>query len=153
MREKYHNPAADKLLLELNGSKYFSKIDFQSLCHQVQLYEESQVIMTFMTHLGLYRNTHLIFGASCALEPFQKVMVLMFQNCEGLSFSSMELHGTSKEEHNQRLEAMLRRIHKLNLTLIKDKCESGTGELTCGGQNATAQGFSTDDHNVKVVHE
>ena len=53
-RERYPMNTIEDLIVELNGAKYFSKIDLYKGYHQLELAEESRYIPTFATHNGLY---------------------------------------------------------------------------------------------------
>jgi hypothetical protein len=82
-RERFLIPTVDELLSDVNGSTIFSKLDFRSAYHQIELMEESRVITTFSTHLANYRYTRLMFGASCSPEMYQWVMEQEFHECKG----------------------------------------------------------------------
>jgi cephalosporin-C deacetylase-like acetyl esterase len=53
-RERHIMPTLSDFRAELNGSKYFSKIDLIQAYHQLELKEESRYITTFSTHEGLF---------------------------------------------------------------------------------------------------
>jgi hypothetical protein len=53
-RERHIMPTLSDLRAEMNGSKYFSKIDLKQAYHQLELKEESRYITTFSTHKGLF---------------------------------------------------------------------------------------------------
>ena len=48
-------PTVEDISLELNGAKYFSKLDLAQAYHQLELHEDSRYITTFSTHVGLFR--------------------------------------------------------------------------------------------------
>ncbi|KAJ1204329.1 hypothetical protein NDU88_008107 [Pleurodeles waltl] len=52
-RERHITPTIDDIISDLNGSRWFSKLDLNAGYHQLQLVEESRYITTFSTHLGL----------------------------------------------------------------------------------------------------
>ena len=54
-REGHSMPTIQDFKAEVNGSKYFSKIDLKQAYHQLDLAPESQYITTFSTYEGLYR--------------------------------------------------------------------------------------------------
>ena len=70
-RERHVTPTIDDIILELNGSTMFSKVDLNKGFHQLVLSEESRNMTTFPTHVGLRRYKRLNFGVSCAPEIFQ----------------------------------------------------------------------------------
>ncbi|VDI68014.1 Hypothetical predicted protein [Mytilus galloprovincialis] len=50
LRSRHITPTLDDMILDLNGSKVFSKMDLRSGYHQLELNEESRNITTFTTH-------------------------------------------------------------------------------------------------------
>ena len=74
LRERHDTPTIDEIIAELNGSKYFSKLDLRSGYHQLLLSPESRYITTFATHVGLKRYKRLNFGICSASEVFQNTI-------------------------------------------------------------------------------
>jgi hypothetical protein len=72
LRSRHITPTLDDMMLDLNGSKVFSKMDLGNGYHQLELSEDSRNITTFTTHVALRRYTRLSFGVSSAAEIFQK---------------------------------------------------------------------------------
>ncbi|XP_052121401.1 uncharacterized protein LOC127749025 [Frankliniella occidentalis] len=64
----YPIPLVEDCLAKLNGSKIFSKIDFNLFFHQHAIAEESRDVGTFSTPFGLFRYKVLFFGLSCFPE-------------------------------------------------------------------------------------
>jgi hypothetical protein len=64
-------PTVEDISLELNGAKYFSKLDLAQAYHQLELHEDSRYITTFSTHVGLFRYKRLNYGTNAAAEIFQ----------------------------------------------------------------------------------
>ena len=55
-RERHKAPTLDELVVDLNGAKFFSKIDLRDAYHQIEIDEKSKYITVFRTSLGL-KNT------------------------------------------------------------------------------------------------
>ena len=73
-RERHVMPSLSDFKAEMNGSKYFSKIDLKQAYHQLELTEESRYITTFSTHEGLFRYKRLNYGTNSAAEIFQNIL-------------------------------------------------------------------------------
>ena len=54
-RERHLMPTIQDFKTEVNGARFFSKIDLAQAYHQLELAPESRYIRTFTTHEGLYR--------------------------------------------------------------------------------------------------
>ena len=70
-RQKFPVPTIKGTLLEMNGSKVFSKLDLKWGFHQLELSDESRLITMFATHMGLFRYKRLMFGVTSAPELYQ----------------------------------------------------------------------------------
>ena len=80
-RERHTMPTLQDFKAEVNGAKFFSKIDLKQAYHQLESHEESRFISTFTTHGGLYQNKRLNYGTNSAAEIFQNVLQ---QNLSGV---------------------------------------------------------------------
>ena len=74
IRERHPIPTIDDVLVEMNESSGFSKIDLNMGFHQIVLDEVSRPITTFITHKGLCRYKRLSFGVNAAPEMFQHII-------------------------------------------------------------------------------
>ena len=73
-RERHIMPTIQDFKAEVNGSKFFSKIDLKQAYHQLELEPESRYVTTFSTHEGLYRYKRLNYGTNSAAEIFQNTL-------------------------------------------------------------------------------
>ena len=67
-RVRHFIPTVEEIKFDLNGSKYFSKLDMNKGYHQIELDSASRNITTFSTHLGLFRYCKLNVGTNSAAE-------------------------------------------------------------------------------------
>ena len=77
-------PTVDDVSFELNGAKYFTKLDLSHAYHQLELDENSRPITTFSTHVGLYRCKRLNYGTNAAAETFQYMLQTQLQGLKGV---------------------------------------------------------------------
>lgn len=122
-RERHITPTIDDAILDLNGSRVFSKLDLNSGYHQVEFAPESRNLTTFTTHVGLRRYRRLIFGISCAAEKFQAFIRDCLEYLEGARNISDDIivFAKTQEEHERSLKNVLQRLLKKNITLNKSK--------------------------------
>ena len=152
-RERHIVPTTDDIILELNGSQVFSKVDFNKGFHQLELSEESRNMTVFASHVGLYRYKRLNFGVSVAPEIFQNEIRQVLTGLEGtLNISDdIIIHASNREEHDRRLEALLQRLQDKNLTLNRQKCEFGKTSIKFYGYVFSDQGISPDPNKIKAI--
>jgi hypothetical protein len=77
-------PTVEDISLELNGTRYFSKLDKAQVYHQVELHEDSRFITRFSTHVGLFRYKRLNYGTKTAAEIFQYTLQQQLQGLSGV---------------------------------------------------------------------
>lgn len=127
---------------ELSGAAYFSCLDANSGFHQIPLDENTSKICTFATPFGRYRYVRLPFGISSAPEVFQKQTSEIFDGIPGVHvyIDDISVWGATKEEHDQRLVAVMKAAAKAGLTFNAEKCKSGVTEVQFLGDIITSQG-------------
>ena len=108
-RERHPVPTVEDLIVDLNGSTVFSKIDLNQGYHQLELEENSRGITTFATHIGLFRYKRLTFGVNSAAEIFQKSIEEVLQGVEGARNISDDIivFGKNQVDHDEALRAVL----------------------------------------------
>ena len=95
----------EEMLLDMNGSKVFSKLDLKWGFHQFNLSEELQLITTFATCMGLYQYKKLMPGMTSMSEICQYTIQSMLSNCEGAQnmTDNIIICANSVKEHDRQL--------------------------------------------------
>jgi transposase InsO family protein len=152
-RERHPIPTVDEMLLDMNNSVVFSKLDLKWGYHQLLLSEESRNITTFSTHTGLFRYKRLMFGINSAPEIYQNEVRKIVQGIAGVANMSDDLivHAASRADHDKKLEVVLQRLSGAGLTLNKDKCVFGVGEVEFLGHKLSCNGIEPGAGKVEAV--
>ena len=153
IRKRHPMPTLDDVLHEMTGATVFSKPDLAQSFHQIELDEASRSITTFVTHKGLYRYKRLMFGISCAPEMHQRVIQQVLEGCEGARNIADDIivYASTAEQHDRRLDAVLRRLQDAGLKLNGEKYEFGMTELTSMGHRLSRRGVTATDDKVAAV--
>ena len=124
-------PTSEEILQDLNGSKFFSKIDLKDCYHQFELTESSRHLTTFKTHAGLRHYKRLPYGTSVGSEVCQHIIGQVLEGCHNARNIADDIlvHGATREEHDRSLENVLFRLQDKNLTVNPAKCLLGVSEL------------------------
>ena len=154
-RQHFQMPTREEMIAQLAGAKYFSKLDAAQGFWQLELDEPSSHLCTFITPFGRYRYKRLPFGISSAPEVYHKTVSQIFDGMDGVSTFADDIiiWGSTREQHEKNLRAVLTRIEGKNLKLNKDKCELFCSELTFIGDRVGADGVKMDPEKIKVVKD
>ncbi|KAK3740432.1 hypothetical protein QZH41_004600 [Actinostola sp. cb2023] len=152
-RERHPVPTVEDLIVDLNGSTVFSKIDLNQGYHQLELDADSRNITTFATHLGLFRYKRLSFGINSASEIFQKAIEEAVQGIEGARNISDDIivFGKQQDDHDNALRAVLQRMRDNNLTANPDKCLFNQSSIDFFGHHFSSEGISADDKKISSL--
>nr|XP_037288681.1 uncharacterized protein K02A2.6-like [Rhipicephalus microplus] len=152
-REHYPIPSREDIESELAGAQYFSRLDANAGFHQIPLDEATSRICTFATPFGRYRFLRLPFGISSASEVFQKTLTEMFEGLPGVRVyvDDVLIWGDSKEEHDERVMAVLRRAQEEGLTFNPAKCVFGTTQVAFLGDVIGRDGIRPDPDLIESV--
>lgn len=123
--EQYPLPLIDDLFAGLAGGQKFSKIDLCQAYLQMHVDEESQELLTIVTHKGLFRYRRLPFGITSAPALFQRAMDQILSGLTGVQFylDDLLITGKDEQEHLRNLDAALQRLEEYGLRVRTDKCE------------------------------
>ena len=153
IREWHVTPTIDDVILELNGSSHFSKLDLNKGYHQLELAPESRYITTFSANQKLWRYKRLMFDLRSAAEVFQNAIRTTFQGIpKTLNISDdILVHGSSQEEHDENLRKVFARAREVNLTFNRNKCEFNKRHLSFFGHVWSPEGVSADPKKLEAI--
>ena len=152
-RERHPLPAVEQTLAQIAGARVFSKLDANSGFWQIPLSKESALLTMFITPYGRYCFNRLPFGITSAPEHFQRRMLVVLRNLEGVVclIDDILVHGKTQQEHDERLYAVLERLAEVGLTLNKEKCAFSQKQVKFLGQILTAEGVQSDPDKVAAI--
>ena len=119
-------PTPSQLRHSFAGSDRYSMLDMNHAYHQFPLDEESKNLFVFYTPWGLYEYNTLVMGVHTASSECQEIVRLVLEGLESVQQiqDDVVVHGKG-EEHDVRLEAVLKRFQEFNIMLRKEKCHFG----------------------------
>ena len=148
-------PTSEEILQDLNGSKFFSKIDLKECYHQTEVAESPRHLTTFKPHVGLRRYKRLPYGAPVGSEICQHVIGQVLEGCHNVRniADDIVVYGTTKEEHDRSLENVSLSLHETKLTVNPAKCLFGVTELDYYEFHISAQVVSPDNDCIHAIKQ
>ncbi|GJU69067.1 putative reverse transcriptase domain-containing protein [Tanacetum coccineum] len=126
-------PRIDDLFDQLQGSRYFSKIDLQSGYRQLRVHEEDIPKTVFRTRYGHFEFTVMPFGLTNAPAVF------------------MDLMNQSKEEHEVHLKLVLELLKKEKLFVKFSKREFWLQEVHFIEHVVNSNGIHMDPSKIEAI--
>ena len=153
----YPLPNVNEILSSLEGSRFFSNMDLQAGFHQLELTPDSKERTAFVTSSGLYQYKVLPFGCVTAPVNFQRTMDIILAGLGWLVclcyLDDLIVHARTLNEHLEKLDLVLERIHGAGLTIKLGKCHFAEGQLKCLGHIVSAKGIGVDPDKVKAISD
>lgn len=156
IRTPFRMPTLEEILSDLHGAKWFSTIDLTSAFFHVEIAEESRHLTNFFAGDATYRFKRLPFGLCNAPDIFQEALqTKVLAGCRGQKcyLDDVIVHGATKEEHDENLNAVLRRLHEHNVRINMEKCVIGQKKVKFVGFSMSDEGLRVEDDKLKAIRE
>ncbi|KAJ9558426.1 hypothetical protein OSB04_013040 [Centaurea solstitialis] len=157
VKNKYPLPRIDDLFDQLQGAKFFSKIDLRSGYHQLKVREEDIPKTAFRTRYGHYEFLVMSFGLTNAPAAF---MDLMNRVCKPyldefviVFIDDILIYSKTAEEHGEHLRKVLEMLKRERLYAKFSKCEFWLKEVQFLGHIVTQEGIKVDPAKIEAIKD
>jgi len=128
VKNRYPLPLISKLISQLRGAKYFTKLDVRWGFNNVQIKPGDEWKATFCTNCGLFEPLVMFFGMTNSPATFQTMMNDIFRTliAEGIVVVYLDdilIFMETEEEHEQAVWRVLKVLVEHKLFLCPEKCE------------------------------
>ncbi|GJX20161.1 putative reverse transcriptase domain-containing protein [Tanacetum coccineum] len=155
VKNRYPLPKIDDLFDQLQGARYFSKIDIRSGYHQLRVHEEDIPKTAFRMRYGYFEFTIMPFGLTNAPAVF---MDLMNQVCKPyldkffiVFIDDILIYSKTKEDHEVHLKLVLELLKKERLYVKFSKCEFWLQEVHFLDHVVNHNGIHVDPSKIEAV--
>jgi len=129
-REHFQLPTLEDITTRLTSACVFSKLDANNEYWQIPLSKSSQLLTTFSSPFGCYCFKRMPFG-----------------------IKSAQVWGTTQKEHDEQLDAVLKKCEEINLTLNKEKCHFRVHQVFYIGHILNSNGVQPDPEKVRAIQD
>ncbi|GJU00936.1 putative reverse transcriptase domain-containing protein [Tanacetum coccineum] len=157
VKNRYPLSRIDDLFDQLQGARYFSKIDLRSGYHQLRVHEDDIPKTAFRTRYGHFEFTVMPFGLTNAPAIF---MDLMNQVCKPyldkfviVFIDDILIYSKTKEDHEVHLRLMLELLTKEKLYTKFSKYEFWLQEVHFLGHVVNQSGIHVDPSRTKTEYK
>ncbi|GJW57080.1 putative reverse transcriptase domain-containing protein [Tanacetum coccineum] len=154
VKNRYPLPRIDDLFDQLQGSRFFSKIDLRSGYHQLRVHEDDIPKTAFQTRYEHFKFTVMPFGLTNAPAVF---MDLMNRVCKPyldkfviVLFDDILIYSKTKEDHEVHLSLVLELLRKEKLYAKFSKCEFWLQEVHFLGHVVNQNGIHVDSSKIEA---
>ncbi|GKB00221.1 putative nucleotidyltransferase, ribonuclease H, partial [Tanacetum coccineum] len=151
----YPLPRIDDLFDQLQGARYFSKIDLRSGYHQLRVHEDDIPKTAFRMRYGHFEFTVMPFGLTNAPAVF---MDLMNRVCKPYLYKfvivfidDILIYSKTKEDHEVHLKLVLELLKKERLYAKFSKCEFWLQEVHFLGHVVNHNGIHVDPSKIEAI--
>jgi len=128
VKNKYPLLLIFKLMSQLRGARYFTKLDVRWGFNNVRIKPRDEWKAAFRTNRGLFEPLVMFFGMTNSPATFQTMMNDIFRNliAEGIVVVYLDdilIFTKMEEEHAQVVQRMLQVLKENKLFLCPEKCE------------------------------
>ena len=148
-------PRAEDIRKEFVGCIFFTKLDFRTAFHQLELDEESRILTVFPHNGKLKRHTRLTMGAKPASGELNKALRPLFNNLPQVHIihDDLVIATADEEEHEEVIDNVLAIIEEANLTLNPDKCLFKRKKIPFWGMTISGDGVHPDTDKVQALRD
>ena len=128
VKNKYLLPLISKLVSQLCGARYFTKLDVHWNFNNVCIKPGNEWKAAFWTNQGLFKPLVMFFGMTNSLAIFQTIMNDIFWDliAEGIMVVYLDdilVFTRTEEEHAKAIQQVLQVLQNNKLFLCLEKCE------------------------------
>ena len=148
-------PLMQTVFDQLNGMRYFSKLDLLKGFNQIPVEKRSREYMAVSTPAGLYQPTVMPFGVKNAPGSFQREMrrVLSGRLNKGVFvfIDDIIVYSRTEDEHIELIDWVLSRLEAEGYYANPAKCQFLRSEVSFLGHVVNRAGVSMQQHKVEAV--
>jgi hypothetical protein len=157
VRNQHPLPRIDEMFQQLQGAKYFSKLDLASGYHQIRMHPDSIETTAFKCKYGHFEYTVMPFGLKNAPGTFQAVMNRVLgpylDDFCMVYLDDILIYSKTLEEHLTHLRKILTLLRKHQFYCKRSKCLFLQSEVPYLGFLITADGLKVDPSKIAAIRE
>jgi len=154
-KDRYPLPLIDETMAQLQGAKFFTKLDIITAFNNLRMDEDSEELTTFKTRFGAYKYRVLPFGLTNGPASWQRFMNDTFfaylDDFCSIYLDDILIFSETYEEHVEHVNKILARLREAGLQVDIDKSEFHVTETKFLGLVISTDGIKMDPTKVQTI--
>ncbi|GBG85112.1 hypothetical protein CBR_g39679 [Chara braunii] len=150
-------PRIDDLLDQVQGAKYFSKIDLKFRYHQIEVHPDDQYKTAFRTRYGHYEFIVMPFGLTNATTTFQRCMNDLFRpwldKFVVVYLDDILVFSKTLDEHQGHLRQVLEKLREANFKINAKKCDWAKTQVLYLGHVLDGDDVKPEDSKIVAIRD
>ena len=122
---RFELPKSEYIFSTLNGGTCFAKIDLSDAFLLIEVYEDSNELLTVNTNMGIFRNKLLTFGIKSTPDFCKEVMDAMLTCLTGIAafIEAINIAREIQDDPLNRLFSVFERIQQYGFRFPAEECQ------------------------------
>ena len=156
-KDRYRLPLIGEALDQLQGAKFFMKLDIKDAYHNIRIRKGDEWKTTFTTKLGTYEYLVMPIGLCNAPAAFQRwinrTLHQFVDICCIVYLDDVLIYSKDKEQHIRDVRSVLRAIRNSGIRIKPGKCEFHATETEYLGFIIGRDGIKVDPIKTAAIWE
>ncbi|XP_055708814.1 uncharacterized protein K02A2.6-like [Phlebotomus papatasi] len=154
-RRHYPLTGIDQVAANVSGSRHFTILDCKKGFWQIPLSKKTSRLCTFATPWGRFSYRRLPFGLVSAPELFQRVMMDLLGDLEGVevSMDDILIHAETETSLKKLTEKVIQILSENGLKLNREKCVFNQSSVIFLGHRISADGLRPDESKLQAIDQ
>jgi hypothetical protein len=157
VQDSYPIPILGQLLNQLQGCKFFTKIDLKAAFNLLRVAEGNEWKTAFCTPWGLHEYLVMLFGLANAPACFQRFIQYVLQELLNvLCFVYIDdilIFSKTREDHQAHVIQVLERLKEPSLFASPKKCSFYADWVTFLGFSILSQGIKMESDKLSTIRD
>ena len=154
-KDQYPIPLIEETLAQLEGAKYFTKIDIRQAFYRIKMLEDSEELTIFFTRFGAFKYLVIPFGLCNRPASWQHLINnTLFDFLHRFVQAYLDdilIYSKTLKDHRSHVRQVLERLREVGIQADVDKCEFHVQKTKFLGLIISTEGIQMDPLKVSTI--